>query len=114
MTVQAAARPLRDRVATHALFLGNGLVFGSWAANLPRLKEAKGLSDADLGVLLLMVSVGAVAAMPGAGVSAARLGSSRLAALAGLGAAVAIWLPSLMPAGAALLAGAVLLGVMLV
>ncbi len=112
MLVETATRPLRDRLATHALFLGNGLIFGTWAAALPRFKEARGLSAAELGVLLLMISLGAVGAMPVTGLLAARLGTARLSALAGLGGAVALWLPVLLPDGAALLASAILLGVM--
>ncbi len=113
MTAMSATRPMRDRIATHILFLGNGLVFGTWAANLPRIKEAKALSDANLGVLLFLVSVGAVAAMPGTGILAARWGAARLSAMAGLCAGVAICLPSLIPTGPVLLASAALMGVML-
>ena len=50
-----------------AVFVGNGVAFGAWAASIPRVREASGLTDGALGVLLLCVSLGAVAAMQLAG-----------------------------------------------
>ena len=102
-----------DRAATTALFLCNGFAFGIWAGTLPRLKEAQHLSDADLGILLFLVSIGAVAAMPFTTWLAMRVGPARVAAAAGLGAACALTLPALAPSWAALLGSGALLGVLL-
>lgn len=83
----SAVLPVRRqtaRAATTALFLGNGLLVGTWAANLPRMKETLALSDAGLGTLLLAFGLGAVGAMTVAGVVAGRLGAGRLASFAGV------------------------------
>ena len=108
-------RSTGERAAMFAVFVGNGIGFGAWAGNIPRVKEAAGLGDASLGLVLLGLSVGAVAAMPVAGRYGARLGTGRVCWMAGLLVAVALVLPGLavmMPMGGwlALLASAGLLG----
>ena len=55
------------RAAMTAVFVANGLAFGAWAASIPRVRAGAGLSDGTLGVLLLCISLGAVAAMQVAG-----------------------------------------------
>lgn len=98
-----------------AVFSSNGLAFGTWAANIPRLRDAAGLTDAQLGLLLLCVSLGAVLAMPLAGAYADRIGTGRTCAGSAAALSVALALPALaVPAGpAALAASAVLLGLAL-
>lgn len=103
-------RNVADRAATTALFLANGFAAGTWAGGLPRLQDAKHLSAGDLGVVLFVLSVGAVIAMPLAGWIAGRVGPARLAALVGLCQAAALTLPALTPSWALLLASAALLG----
>jgi MFS family permease len=84
MTSFLIQREPRDRAATTALFLSAGFGAGSFAANLPRLQEAHGLSDGQLGLLLLALGLGAVATMLLAGRLAAAVGSARVAGVAGL------------------------------
>jgi fucose permease len=93
-----------------AVFAGNGVAFGAWAGNIPRLREAAGLNDAALGVLLLCVSLGAVAAMLVTGRWADPLGTARGSLLSALLLAVALPLPALAPSYSVLLASGVLLG----
>lgn len=107
------ARRAWDRAATTALFLSNGVAFGTWAANLPRLKEAQALSDADLGFLLLLVSIGATVSMPFTSWLAMRVGTARVASIAGLLGAAALSLPGLATSWVGLLASGMLLGVLL-
>jgi MFS family permease len=102
-----------DRAATTGAFLANGLAFGVWAGNLPRLKEAQGLSDSALGLMLLMLSIGAVGIMPITGLLAERLGHQRIAACAGVGIAAVLALPALSAGWPALLASAIVLGTLL-
>lgn len=61
-----------------SVFVANGLAFGAWAGNLPRLREQAGLDDASLGVLLLCGSVGSLLAMQVAGRVAGRIGTARV------------------------------------
>ena len=98
-----------------AVFTSNGLAFGTWAANIPRLRELAALTDAQLGLLLLAVSLGAVLAMPIAGSYGERLGTGRMCALSGAALAVAGPLPALSAGSGPLLLGAsaVLLGLSL-
>lgn len=99
-----------ERVAMTAVFVANGAAFGTWFGNIPRLQAVAGLSHADLGIVLLCVSLGAIAAMPLAGRYAARIGTARACLLlAGL-IAVALPLPVLAPGFPAMLTMALLLG----
>ena len=78
-------RPVRDRIATSALFFANGFGFGGWSAALAPLKGALRLSDAELGLLLFTLALGAVSFMPLAGAFGPRLGGAgRAAAGAGM------------------------------
>ncbi len=93
-----------------AVFVGNGTAFGSWAANIPRLREAAGLGDASLGVVLLCVSVGAVLTMPLVGRYGGVLGTGRGCWMAALLLGLALPLPSVVSGWGALLAAAGLVG----
>lgn len=46
------------------LFLLFGLVYGSWVSRIPAVQNALALNDAELGLSLLSMSVGAILAMP--------------------------------------------------
>ncbi|QDT05725.1 Inner membrane protein YbjJ [Rubripirellula lacrimiformis] len=72
-------RSLKDirsnRNAVRALFMTNGILFASWATRLPRLEERFELSHHELGMVLVVIALGAVMSMPPAGYLIARLGS---------------------------------------
>src|ERR1700733_11796371 len=57
------------RVAVAATFFCHGLYFAGWAAHIPHVKAALGLSAGELGLVLLAAPLGVVSAM----VVAARL-----------------------------------------
>jgi MFS family permease len=101
----------RARVAVAVVFGLSGLVFGSWASRIPAVRDRLSISDGELGLVLGAMSVGAIAAMPLAGVLSARLGSrttTRAAlALTAVVAAVITAAPSL----PALVALGVLMGI---
>jgi Na+/melibiose symporter-like transporter len=72
-TTIATAAPARTALDNHlrharwantAFFLLLGIVFGSWVARIPAVQNRLGLSDGQLGVALLSVTVGAMLAMP--------------------------------------------------
>ena len=67
----------RARGAVTAIFLLNGLVYGSWAARIPAIRDRLGLSDGELGIALACIPIGSIIAMPVAGALAARTGSRR-------------------------------------
>lgn len=114
MEHEAAAR--RGRRAVAAMFLVNGFVTGSWAPQIPFLLPRHGIGEAVLGLLILLFGVGAVAAMAGAGLLIARLGSRGVLAgfaLASAGAlALVVLAPSLPLLAAAMFAMGAVLGSM--
>ncbi|HEX7300235.1 MAG TPA: MFS transporter [Solirubrobacteraceae bacterium] len=69
--------PRQARGAVAAIFFLNGLVFGSWAARIPAVRDHVGLSDGELGIALACGAIGSILAMPYAGGRAARIGSRR-------------------------------------
>ncbi|WP_345605538.1 MFS transporter [Pseudonocardia adelaidensis] len=85
MTTTGALPPaqlLRARTAVVIAFITAGLAFSSFIARTPALRDALGLSTAQLGLLLLCMSGGAVAGLPLSGPLVHRLGPGR-AVLAG-------------------------------
>jgi MFS family permease len=67
--------PRQARGAVTAIFFINGLIYGSWAARIPAVRDHVGLSDGALGIALACGAIGSIVAMPIAGGRAARLGS---------------------------------------
>lgn len=67
----------RARTAVTATFVMNGLAFSSFISRTPALREDLHLSTAQLGLLLLCVSIGSVAGLPASGPIVARLGPAR-------------------------------------
>lgn len=91
-----APRTLRSRDgvwSTRLLFLIVGLGTAAWAPLVPHVKTQAGLSEAQLGLLLLCLGIGSIAAMPLSGGAAARFGL-RPVVLFGTGA-IAMSLPIL-------------------
>jgi hypothetical protein len=103
-------KPIKERIATLAVFMANGFGIGAWAVEVPRIKEHLSLSDTSLGIALFAFALGAVVAMPFAGRLAPRLGSGRATALLGAAFVVALPLPALAPSFPLLCAVLLLLG----
>jgi MFS family permease len=101
----------RARLATATLFFANGCGLGSWVPHIPDVKIWHGLSEGALGLALLMIAAGAVAALPVAGALTARFGSRPISRAAALWFCVVLPLPLLAPDMGTLLAAFVLLGI---
>ncbi|MFB7917489.1 MFS transporter [Streptomyces sp. NPDC056061] len=71
----------RAQLAIAALFCFLGFQYATWASRLPALKTDLGLSEAELGLLLMACGAGAAASFPLVTVLMKRLGSRRLAFL---------------------------------
>lgn len=78
----SAASLVRQRLAASTLFLLNGALLASWAAEVPRIKASLGLSDLQLGVVLLAFTGGSALVLPIIGRSLARYGIKVVAGLA--------------------------------
>jgi MFS family permease len=59
----------------------NGFGFASWASRIPEVREGLSLTNAQLGLLLLVLSVGSVTALPTSGALVHRFGVARIVQL---------------------------------
>ena len=96
---KTATRPQLNAAAaaTFLIFGINGLVFASWAARIPAVTDILDISSGQMGTLLLCVAAGSLIALPTAGHVVGRIGTANavraagfLAALAGVGVALAL------------------------
>lgn len=79
MTTAEIARPavLRARTAVVVAFVTAGVAFASLAARTPTIRETLGLTTAQLGLLLLCISIGSVGGLPASGPIVQRIGTGR-------------------------------------
>jgi predicted MFS family arabinose efflux permease len=111
MTQPVLARPLtRARYAVFALFASFGVVLSTWAVHLPVLQRNVGLSNAMLGTVLLILGAGSLVGMQLNGALVDRVGSGRVATIAGAVLAAAITLPLNASTLGQAIAGAFVLG----
>lgn len=101
---------LKARIATSAVFLGNGFGIGTWASQLPRFKAKLALSDGELGLALLAFGLGAVALMPIVGWLSTRRTSRRITITAGIAFSIALFMPGLAPSLPLLIAASLVAG----
>ena len=85
----------RARAAVVAFFVLSGVSFSAWAVRIPDVRKELGLDEATLGLVLLGLAVGSIAAMTASGWAIARIGSRRVTTVAGLLACGAMALPPL-------------------
>src|SRR2546421_10264088 len=78
------ARSTTARWAVLVLFFVNGALFATWASRIPGVQSERGLSDGALGLALLVLALGAVIAMPVAGLLIARIGSEKVCKVSAL------------------------------
>ncbi len=91
----AAAR--KGRIAISALFLLNGVILGSWAPQIPLLLPRHGITETVLGLLILGMGIGSMAAMVLSGRLTARYGSKVMVRATALGCAATLPLAVLAP-----------------
>ena len=113
-TAEHEAHPSRDartaRWAVSAIFFLTGAGTANWAVRIPAVQERLALSPAQLGLALLGVSAGAIAAMPIAGRLVGRHGSRPVTRIAAVAFALALVLPALAPSLSLLVAALLALG----
>jgi fucose permease len=102
--LQVSPRILHARTAVSAAFIVNGLIMGSFFARTPAVRDALGLSAAQLGLVLLCISIGAITGLPLSGPIVQRVGPGRTVLGGALTGAVGLAL-----VGAGLLAGSIAL-----
>ncbi|WP_216825451.1 MFS transporter [Kiloniella sp. EL199] len=82
------------RLAVTAMFILNGALYGAWAARIPSLQQGFDLSPGDLGLFLLLLAGGAIAAFPLSGALSDRFGPARVTLVCAL-----IYCPALVMIG---------------
>ena len=89
------------RLATRLSFLIAGFGIACWAPLVPFAKMRLDLDDGTLGILLLCIGIGSVAAMMGAGPLSARYGSKPMILVGAIGSAVMLPILPVAPTTAA-------------
>lgn len=93
--------PRTHRLAVATWFFLQGLIFASWASRIPTIQQRMGLSEGDLGLLLLAIPLGQLPSLPLTGWLVHKYGSRRTSlagaviyssTLVGLGWAPSLWL----------------------
>lgn len=107
----ASSRPtLLRQAALPALFLMLGVIYASWAARIPAIRDALALNPAQLGIVLLSSGIGAVSSFPLVAWLIRKRGGRHSAWLTGLALLASLPLLSLAPGYISLLLAAILYG----
>ncbi len=110
------AEAIRARWAAAAMFGANGFVMGAWAPQIPLLLPRHGIDEFTLGLLILVLGIGAVGAMLFTGRLIARHGSVRVLHWFGLLAPITlplvVFAPSLLAVAPAMAVLGALIGSM--
>ena len=85
------------RVAVLTIFFVNGTILGTWAAQIPLIKERLGMSEGVLGLTLLMIAAGSLVSMPSTGVLISKIGSGPIARASAIAMTLSIPLAILAP-----------------
>lgn len=83
----------RQALAVGLVFASDSLLFGSWVAHIPHIKEKLHLSDADLGMTLFAMPIGLMIMNPFTGWIIAKLGESRACFWSAVALTLAICIP---------------------
>ncbi|KQY54515.1 hypothetical protein ASD30_17845 [Nocardioides sp. Root140] len=78
MVTGTSGPTLAARNAVAAVFALNGFCFASWVSRIPDARERLDLSNGQLGLLLLALSVGSLLALPLTGALVNRVGAARV------------------------------------
>ena len=82
---------LSPRATVSVYFFFCGLVFATWAARIPDVKDRFHLNDAQLGAILFMLPLGSVSALPVAGWIIDRLGSRLVTSVSAALYGLSLW-----------------------
>lgn len=97
LPVRRAASALTEYRAVAGMFLLNGVLFASWASEIPVLRQRLGLSDLVLSVALAGITLGSVLVLPLISRRLDRAGAAGVGLLGVLGAGAALFLATQAP-----------------
>lgn len=93
-TLQYKSTVNQSRLAVLGMFFINGALMATWISRIPQIQDKLGLSEGQLGIVLLGLSAGVLTALSVAGGLVARYGSRRVTVTAAFVLALLlIWLP---------------------
>jgi MFS family permease len=101
------------RLAVLAAFFVNGFLLAAWVSRIPVIQTSLGLSEGQLGLVLVGTSVGVITALTMAGGLIGRYGSKRVAILSSLALALSLPVLALMPGPVALFAALFIFGALI-
>jgi len=87
----------RSRLAVLAVFFTNGALLATWVSRIPAIQEKLSLSEGQLGLVLLGLSVGVLTALAAAGGLSARFGSPKVTIAGALGLCITLPLLAMSP-----------------
>jgi MFS family permease len=108
-----SAQALRGRWAVAVMFCANGFVMGAWAPQIPLLLPRHSINEFTLGLLILVLGLGAVGAMLFAARMIARFGSVKVLRAFALSASLALPLVVYSPSLGVLAPAMALLGALI-
>lgn len=79
--------------AVGLVFASDSLLFGSWVAHIPHIKQKLALTDGELGLALFAMPAGLLTMNPLTGYIVGKLGQARACFLAAIGLALAMCIP---------------------
>ncbi|GAB2578699.1 MFS transporter [Spirosoma areae] len=100
----------RQALAIGLVFASDSLLFGSWVAHIPHVKEKLHLSESELGLALFAMPAGLLVMNPLTGWIIAKLGEARACFWSALGLTVAVCIPINAPNTLVMAFGLFLLG----
>ncbi|MVM32026.1 MFS transporter [Spirosoma sp. HMF4905] len=100
----------RQALAVGLVFACDSILFGSWVAHIPHVKEKLHLSDAELGLTLFAMPVGLLIMNPLTGWIIAKLGEARACLWSAVGISLAVCIPINAPNTVVMALGLFLLG----
>ncbi len=100
----------RQAVAVGLVFASDSILFGSWVAHIPYVKEKLHLSDSELGLTLFAMPIGLLIMNPLTGWIIAKLGEARACFWSAVGLSLAVCIPLNAPNPAVLAFGLFLMG----
>ncbi|WP_080054744.1 MFS transporter [Spirosoma aerolatum] len=83
----------RQALIVGLVFASDSLLFGSWVAHIPHVKERLHLSDAELGLTLFAMPIGLIMMNPLTGLIIARLGEAKACFWSAIGLTLAVCIP---------------------
>ncbi|QJW89111.1 MFS transporter [Spirosoma taeanense] len=100
----------RQALAVGLVFASDSILFGSWVAHIPYVKQKLALSDAELGLTLFAMPAGLLLMNPLTGWIISRLGEARACFWSAVGLSLAVCIPLNAPNPAVLVFGLFLMG----